>query len=78
RDGLRDLRALPWCSIDNDDSRDLDQLTVAEEDLGLLDFVDTPGEALTRLRATLGSESATTAPSFAPSRTCESPDEVCR
>ncbi|HEX3728189.1 MAG TPA: RNB domain-containing ribonuclease [Opitutaceae bacterium] len=28
--GLRDLRALPWCSIDNDESRDLDQLTVAE------------------------------------------------
>ena len=27
---LRDLRALPWCSIDNDDSRDLDQLTVAQ------------------------------------------------
>ena len=27
---LRDLRALPWMSIDNDDSRDLDQLTVAE------------------------------------------------
>jgi exoribonuclease-2 len=28
--GIRDLRGMLWCSIDNDDSRDLDQLTVAE------------------------------------------------
>ncbi len=31
--GARDLRDLLWCSIDNDDSTDLDQLTAAE-DLG--------------------------------------------
>jgi len=30
---IKDLRNLLWCSIDNDDSKDLDQLTVAE-DLG--------------------------------------------
>ena len=29
-ESTRDLRHLAWCSIDNDDSQDLDQLTVAE------------------------------------------------
>ena len=28
--GARDLRDLPWCSIDNDDSLDLDQLSVSQ------------------------------------------------
>ena len=46
---------------------------IAEEDLGLLNFVDTPADALARLHTALGSSSATTAPSFARSRTCEDP-----
>jgi exoribonuclease-2 len=32
--GIRDLRERLWCSIDNDDSRDLDQLSVAEPRAG--------------------------------------------
>jgi VacB/RNase II family 3'-5' exoribonuclease len=32
--GVKDMRDLLWCSIDNDDSRDLDQLTVADEQSG--------------------------------------------
>ena len=31
---IRDLRSLPWASIDDDDSRDLDQLTVAQPGQG--------------------------------------------
>lgn len=33
-ENCRDLRSWIWCSIDNDDSRDLDQLTVAAEGPG--------------------------------------------
>ncbi len=33
-DSVRDLRDLIWCSIDNDDSEDLDQITFAEEGPG--------------------------------------------
>ena len=53
RDGAeRDLRALPWCSIDNDDSRDLDQLTVA----------DAPADGCTTIRVAVADVSATVAP----------------
>jgi exoribonuclease-2 len=51
----RDLRALPWCSIDNDDSRDLDQLTVADE----------PAGVCTTIRVAVADVSATVAPGSA-------------
>src|SRR5262249_32136733 len=55
-DGVaRDLRALPWCSIDNDDSRDLDQLTVA----------DSPSGTCTTIRVAVADVSATVAPGSA-------------
>jgi len=55
-DGVaRDLRALPWCSIDNDDSRDLDQLTMA----------DSPSGKCTTIRVAVADVSATVAPGSA-------------
>lgn len=36
---IQDLRELPWCSIDNDDTRDLDQLSVAERHGGDSDAI---------------------------------------
>ena len=52
---VRDLRGLPWCSIDNDDSRDLDQLTVAEA---------LPGDRV-RIRVAVADVSAAVAPGSA-------------
>jgi uncharacterized protein (TIGR00730 family) len=49
---------------------------IATEDLELLHFVDTPTDALTRLRTMLGSEAAIAVPSFARSRTPESADRA--
>ena len=53
--GVRDLTALPWCSIDNDDSRDLDQLTMAEPLAG----------GGTRIRVAVADVSAAVAPGSA-------------
>ncbi len=52
---VRDLRALAWCSIDNDDSRDLDQLTAAAA---------LPGGA-TRVLVAIADVSASVAPDSA-------------
>ena len=55
---VRDLRELVWCSIDNDDSRDLDQLTVA---------APVPGGG-TRLMVAIADVSASVAPGSAVDR----------
>lgn len=39
-DGVRDMRSMLWCSIDNDDSRDLDQLSVADGNRVLVAVAD--------------------------------------
>lgn len=52
---VRDLRELVWCSIDNDDSRDLDQLTVA---------APAPGGG-TRIMVAIADVSASVAPGSA-------------
>lgn len=49
---VRDLRGMLWCSIDNDDSRDLDQLTVGEE----------AGDGRTRLWVAIADVDALVAP----------------
>ncbi|HXJ37316.1 MAG TPA: TIGR00730 family Rossman fold protein [Candidatus Eisenbacteria bacterium] len=47
---------------------------ISKEDLEMVRFVDSPPEALACLQSALGTEAAITAPSFARSRTCASPD----
>jgi VacB/RNase II family 3'-5' exoribonuclease len=54
-DGAADLRELLWCSIDNDDSLDLDQLTVAEGEVA----------GGTRILVAVADVSATVSPSSA-------------
>src|SRR5579884_1174452 len=53
---IRDLRALPWCSIDNDDSRDLDQLTVAQDARILVAVADV--DALVRMNSAIDDHAA--------------------
>ena len=44
--GTRDLRSLLWCSIDNDDSRDLDQLSVGVIPVPARDGEAMPGDKI--------------------------------
>jgi exoribonuclease-2 len=79
---VRDLRSLLWCSIDNDDSRDLDQLTLSEDlgaagtrvlvavaDVDAAVARDTPMDAHARLNTTSVYTAARTFPML-PERLC--------
>ena len=49
-DSIRDLRRLAWASIDNDESRDLDQLSVAKEEQGAVTILVAIADVDTRVR----------------------------
>ena len=71
---VRDLRSLLWCSIDNDDSRDLDQLSMGESlpdgsvrvlvAVADVDIVVRPGSAVDRHAAVNTTSVYTTAVTF--------------
>ena len=59
---IRDLRELPWSSIDNDTSRDLDQLEVAERTAGRRDEGDGGDRRRRRVRRRRTRRSTSTPP----------------
>jgi exoribonuclease-2 len=79
---VRDMTAAPWCSIDNDDTRDFDQLTLSEDlgaggtrvlvavaDVDAAVARDTPMDAHARLNTTSVYTAARTFPML-PQRLC--------
>ncbi len=81
-EGVRDLTAAAWCSIDNDDTRDFDQLTLSEDlgaagtrvlvavaDVDAAVARDTPMDAHARLNTTSVYTAARTFPML-PERLC--------